>query len=237
MTRIHCFHAVVVAALIASISIHAQGRQDATAPATFSGTYSPDCSNAAAPRVRVSTDALTVEDGTRKIQASAPRSAPTYFAAVPPPGFQTALIANVSPGEQIVFVVYRTPAGYAIKLNGSANVQESLGKILLPQTLHRCSTPPQGGGITTIAGSGSSCGRPVEGGPAVAAQLCFPNGIAVDKAGNVYIVNTRDNRVYQVDPAGVLHTFAGYGPNQMFAGDGGPANRAVLTFPYDVTLD
>ena len=66
------------------------------------------------------------------------------------------------------------------------------------------------GNLTLVAGN-SRAGFAGDGGPAVAAQLNSPGGMAFDKAGNLYIADTLNNRVRRVDPQGVIRTFAGNG--------------------------
>ena len=89
------------------------------------------------------------------------------------------------------------------------------------------------GVITTVAGGGSSLG---DGGPAVAAQLFSPEGVALDGAGNLYIADSRSHRIRKVDSAGVISTVAGAG-TYGFGGDGGPAVAAQLDTPYGVAVD
>lgn len=66
--------------------------------------------------------------------------------------------------------------------------------------------------------------------------LSRPGGLAFDAAGNLYIANTGDNIVYQVDLNGVITTIAGTG-EEGFAGDGGPATSAELDRPVGLAVD
>ena len=66
------------------------------------------------------------------------------------------------------------------------------------------------GMITTVAGSGES-GFGGDGGPATAALLDFPSGVAVDGAGNLFIADARNDRIRKVDAAGMITTVAGNG--------------------------
>ena len=91
------------------------------------------------------------------------------------------------------------------------------------------------GVITSIAGTGVD-GFSGDGGPATAAQLGFPIGVAVDGAGNVYTADGDNNRVRKVTPAGIISTVAGNG-NGGFAGDGGLAINASINIPSDVAVD
>jgi hypothetical protein len=90
--------------------------------------------------------------------------------------------------------------------------------------------------ITTVAGNGNY-GYSGDGGPATAASLAAPAGVAVDAAGNIYIADQGNNRVRKVDAiTGIITTVAGNGSNG-FSGDGGPAIAASLSFPTGVALD
>ncbi|MBI3939488.1 MAG: SMP-30/gluconolactonase/LRE family protein [Acidobacteria bacterium] len=84
--------------------------------------------------------------------------------------------------------------------------------------------------------AGSSFGAGGSGGPATAAQLAIPKGIAVDPAGNVYIADSFNNRICKVDSGGVLTTVAGVGATG-YSGDGGPATGALLAIPRGVAVD
>ena len=91
------------------------------------------------------------------------------------------------------------------------------------------------GVISTVAGDGTR-GYGGDGGPAVAAQLDWPTGVAVDGAGNLYIADRNNRRIRKVDAAGVISTVAGDG-TQGFGGDGGPATAAQLSSPQGVAVD
>ena len=102
------------------------------------------------------------------------------------------------------------------------------------------------GDIYTIAGTGTA-GFSGDGGPATAAALNGPFGVAVDGAGNVLITDTGNNRIRVVAAstgtvygramtAGDIYTIAGTG-TEGFGGDGGPATAAKLALPFGVTVD
>ncbi len=61
--------------------------------------------------------------------------------------------------------------------------------------------------ITTVAGTGDH-GFSGDGGPATAAWLSWPSGVAADGAGNIYIADTENNRVRRVSPSGGIFTLA-----------------------------
>jgi len=89
--------------------------------------------------------------------------------------------------------------------------------------------------ITTIAGMGAS-GYSGDGGPATAARIANPKGLAVDGAGCVYIADYNNSVIRQIDSVGIIHTFAGTG-TPGYSGDAGPATAAELNYPYSVTVD
>jgi hypothetical protein len=91
------------------------------------------------------------------------------------------------------------------------------------------------GTIVTIAGTGVA-GSTGDNGPALAAQLNAPAGLAVDRAGNVLVAEAGGNRIRRIDPAGIITTLAGTG-TAGFAGDGGPASSGQLNRPQDVSVD
>ena len=91
-----------------------------------------------------------------------------------------------------------------------------------------------GGTITTVAGNGSQ-GLYGDGGPATSASLNYPNGAAVDSAGNLYIADTYNYRIRKVS-GGTISTVAGNGKH-FFSGDGGPATSASLWYPFGVAVD
>lgn len=92
------------------------------------------------------------------------------------------------------------------------------------------------GTISTVAGSSSIYGYSGDGGPATAARLSLPSGVAVDAHANLYIADTGNDRIRRVDGRGVITTVAGNG-HRGFAGDGGPATAAELNGPVGIALD
>ncbi|HZP42502.1 MAG TPA: hypothetical protein VFD84_13480 [Candidatus Binatia bacterium] len=80
----------------------------------------------------------------------------------------------------------------------------------------------------------------MDGTAAAVAPLRQPTGIAVDAAGNVYIADAQDHRVYRIDAAGTLHDFAGKVAGGVgVAGKGGenvPAVGAPLDTPLRIAI-
>jgi hypothetical protein len=88
--------------------------------------------------------------------------------------------------------------------------------------------------ITTVAGNGSA-GYFGDGGTATNASLSYPLGLAVDGAGDLFIADLGNNRIRQVNARGIISTVAGNG-SAGYAGDGGPAANASLSYPSGVAV-
>jgi len=90
--------------------------------------------------------------------------------------------------------------------------------------------------ISVFAGTGADASDG-DGGLATAAAVNYPQGIALDSAGHVYIAEFDANKIRKVDTnTGIITTVVGTG-GESYAGDGGPALAANLNDPWDVFLD
>jgi sugar lactone lactonase YvrE len=105
---------------------------------------------------------------------------------------------------------------------------------------HRIRKVNADGIISTVAGNGIAA-YSGDGGAATNASLCFPNGVAFDVSGNMFIADWGNNRIRKVDTNGVITTIAGIGPTYPasagFSGDGGAATDASLNGPVGVAFD
>jgi sugar lactone lactonase YvrE len=88
--------------------------------------------------------------------------------------------------------------------------------------------------VTTVAGTGVE-GFGGDGGPATAALLDTPTGVAVDASGNLYIADSHNQRIREVSQ-GTITTIAGNGTAGFF-GDGSAATAAMLFLPQAVAVD
>lgn len=92
---------------------------------------------------------------------------------------------------------------------------------------------PKTGVITTRAGTGAK-GYAGDGGPATAATFDGPKELAIDRAGNLLIVDTENHAIRRIDAkTGQITTLAGTG-RRGGAGDGGAATSALLDRPHGV---
>jgi len=90
--------------------------------------------------------------------------------------------------------------------------------------------------IYTFAGTGD-CNYSNDGSVATVAELCDPQGLALDLSGNLYIADSDNERIREVNAAtNIITTVAGNGSTGYF-GDGSPATSSELDWPTGVALD
>jgi uncharacterized protein (TIGR03437 family) len=130
-------------------------------------------------------------------------------------------------GQKAILAELSSPSGLAVDSKGNVYIADDLNSNV------RMVTPA--GIISTVAGSGIfDCTG--DGGPATLAALGYPEGIAFDSSGNLYIADSYCDQVRMVTPAGVISTVAGSG-YEGFSGDGGAAADADLDTPNGVGVD
>ena len=117
---------------------------------------------------------------------------------------------------------------YGIRLDASGNIYFSDQGTNLVRKVTASS-----GIINTIAGGGAFIG---DGGPATAAELNAPYGLAFDVSGNLYISDGQNYRIRIVNTSGTINTFAGNGTIGYY-GDGGQATAAEIGQPWGLAID
>ena len=164
------------------------------------------------------------------------------------------IIATVAGGGSTIFgdqglasqAFLSLPQGIAVDANGNLFIADSLNSLV-----RRVDAIT--GTITTVAGSYACngfcfpmAGYSGDGGPATAAELSYPIGVAVDAPGNLYIGDAYDSAIRRVDSAtGFITTVVGNPlnnhltefPQVGYTGDGGPASSAEISYPEFLTLD
>lgn len=119
----------------------------------------------------------------------------------------------------------------AVAVDGSGNVYVAVEN---DSRVYKIDTT---GTLTVLAGNGAY-GYSGDGGPATAAELESPEGLAVDASGNVYISDSGSNSIREVlVSSGNIQTIAGGNAASAYGGDGGPAVNAQLSNPIGIALD
>ncbi|MGH9039191.1 MAG: SBBP repeat-containing protein, partial [Acidimicrobiia bacterium] len=135
-----------------------------------------------------------------------------------------AVVLPVSPARASSDAGLRAPRTLAV---------DGVGHVLVTDTEnHRIVRIEPSGTMSVVAGTGRA-GDAGDGGPATAAELQDPHGIAVDRAGNIYVADSPNHRIRRIDRAGIITTVAGTGSSG-FSGDGGPATAARLNRPRNL---
>lgn len=129
-------------------------------------------------------------------------------------------------GGPATAALLRGPSYVAWSLSGDVVISDTLNHAL---RLVSVAT----GTISTVAGTGVR-GSGGDNGPASAAQLAFPQGVAVDPVqGTIYFADSENHRVRAVWASGLISTVAGGGVR----GDAWPATSAALVSPQGVAID
>jgi sugar lactone lactonase YvrE len=167
-------------------------------------------------------------------------SADNLYIAVASDNFVPGLIREVSNGVITTVagggssLADNVPATSAQLGNLLGVAVDSADNIYIADAVNERIRKVSNGVIATVAGSGAPFFSG-DNGPATSAQLWYPQGVAVDSAGNLYIADTLDNRIREVSN-GVITTVAG-GGTCCFSGDNGPATSAQLYNPEGVAVD
>ncbi len=121
------------------------------------------------------------------------------------------------------------PFGVAVDTAGNLYIADQLNNRIRKVTTS--------GTISTVAGNGTA-GYTGDGAAATSAELTSPTGIAIDKAGNLYIADSGNNVIRKVTSAGTISTIAGsFTLGAGYAGDGAAATSAQLNSPSQLAVD
>jgi sugar lactone lactonase YvrE len=140
------------------------------------------------------------------------------------------------------------PTGVAVDRSGDLFIADATGNRIFELTAsgdRRLGAAARATRLSPVAGTGTA-GFSGDGGPAAAAELDGPAGVAVDGAGDLFIADTDNCRIRMVPAAsgdyyGVameahsIHTVAGTGICGV-TGVGGPASRAQLWTPTALAM-
>jgi hypothetical protein len=92
------------------------------------------------------------------------------------------------------------------------------------------------GVVTTFAGNtGTSTVGGYVDATGTAARFNYPNDIAIDRFGNLFVADAGNNLIRKITPQGVVSTYAGV--RNMYGNQNGPALQATFSYPYSITAD
>ena len=127
-----------------------------------------------------------------------------------------------------------TAAGFVIPIRCAVDSSGNL--FIVDQGAFKVRKVDGNGIITTYAGTGAQ-GFSGDGGPATQAVFNNPTWVTEDASNNLYVSDQFNHRVRMIAPStGTITTVAGNG-NNAFAGDGGPATSASLSYPGGTVVD
>jgi hypothetical protein len=127
-----------------------------------------------------------------------------------------------------------SPATQAQLNRPTALALDSTGALLFCDTGNQRIRRISSGQILTIAGTGTQ-GFSGDNGPATAAELDTPAGVAADAAGRVYVADSHNHRIRLISASNIITTIAGTGI-EGYSGDNGPATQAQLALPQGLVL-
>jgi sugar lactone lactonase YvrE len=132
-------------------------------------------------------------------------------------------------GGQATLASLYNPAGLAVDSVGNIYIADYDNNVLRKVTYST-------GDISTIAGNGTA-GYSGDGGLATAAELWGLYGVALDKAGNIYIADGHNDVIREISKStGFISTIAGNG-TAGYSGDGSAATSAELNGPTGIAFD
>lgn len=226
--KYHTFHAIgtMIALALTAIQSVAQSNSQpyAFTPLAGGGGYSANEAGSAARfwgpaavAVDSAGNVYVVENGNHTISKVTPAGVVTTLA-----GMAAKFGSANGTGSAARF---DSPLGAAVDSTGNVYVADTANNTI------RKVTPA--GVVTTLAGQPGSFGS--ANGTGGAARFGYPNGVAVDSAGNIYVADPAYNTIRKVTPAGVVTTLAGLAGSS--GSTDGTNSNARFNFPTALAVD
>jgi trimeric autotransporter adhesin len=229
-----------------------------TGEAQFSGDGGPATGAAlSAPRdvvVDRGGDIVVADSGNNRVRVIAASTGTAYGQSVSAGDIQTvagtgALGGFSGDGGSAADAVFNLPTGVAADTAGDVAVADqnnNRARFVPVRSGTYFGQPMVGGSLYTVAGDGTA-GTSADGTSGPDAKIDVPSGIAFDSAGNLLVAEFGGNRIRVVAhdtgtfygrpmTAGAIYTIAGTGAIAS-TGDGGPASRAGINAPENLTVD
>ncbi len=139
--------------------------------------------------------------------------------------------SDLGDGRNALQVIIESPMGIAEDASGNVYVSDRANRLVWK-------IDPSGR-TSVFAGTGQTTGaRGLPRSPVLARDIDFalPEGVVIDRAGNLLLADSLNHAILKVDSNGYLTHLAGNG-QRGFNGDGIQATEASLNGPYDVRVD
>ena len=123
---------------------------------------------------------------------------------------------------------FNSPSGVAVDAAGNIYVADTGNN-----TIRKISSSSGILYVSTVAGTANASGSTDATG--AAARFTYPNGIAIDTSGNLYVADTQNSTIRMITPAGVVSTVAGLAGS--YGSTNGTGAAARFRYPYGVAVD
>ena len=196
------------------------------------------------------TDSSTLQVFFNGVEAEVQAVKNTQIMAVVPPRAFTGVVKVISDGKTLTGPEFTYTISdvqvttYAGSTKGATNGTKNSAQFNSPKDMtidirgniyvadlgnHRIRKITPSGIVSTVAGTTEG----FEDGPARNAKFSFPEGIAVDRKGNIYVADTYNHKIRKINSFGLVSTLAGSTPG--FAN--GTGSAAQFMFPAGVAID